>query len=350
MRDWSPTQRRRMGVVVLFVAALTIGRFAWHHGAATPADARASTGLPGWIRPGAVGVGADPAQTQPPLLTGLEALPRSLAGTEVDGAAQVDAGGHLKLDRSLRNLFDYFLSLVGEESVARVRARIAAYLHARLPASASAEGVNLLDRYLAYESDRGKQGQGKADDGAPQLALESLSQRMDLIRTLRQRYFSAAERQAFFGDEEAFDQYTLKKLAVMQDQSLSAVEKAQRLRELADALPAGLRTNLTALDSYEDLQAVTADWKARGGAPEALHEARVHLVGSEAAARLEALDLQRSHWAQRIEVYRAQKTRLMEDADLSPVQREQAVQQLLVNTFNDRERLRVATGDGAAAP
>lgn len=339
-------QRRRVGLAVLSVVVLATGWLAWHHGVTQPVGVKASVAGADWIKPGADGAGAEAGQAQPALRSGLEALPRSLAGTDVDGGAQADAGGHLKLDRGLRHLFDYFLSLVGEEPLGRVRARIVAYLQSHLPASAAAEGVNLLDRYLAYETDRGKQG--KLGDGESDLGLSSLSQRMVLIQTLRQRYFSAAERHAFFGDEEAFDQYTLKKLAVMQDSSLSAVDKAQRLRQLVDTLPADLRANLTALDSYEDLQAVTVDWKARGGAPEALHQARMQLVGAEATARLESLDLQRAQWAQRVQAYQAQKARVMADASLSSLQREQAVQQLLARTFNEQERLRVATWDGAA--
>lgn len=346
-RALARTRRRDVGVAVLSVGALATAWLVWHEAISTPVSARASAAAPDWIQAGADGADAGAGQAQPPLRTGLEALPRSLVGTEVDGAAQADGAGHLKLDRSLRNLFDYFLSLVGEESPARVRARIVAYLRSHLPASAAAEGVSLLDRYLAYEADRGQQGQGQSHDGDPALSVDSLSQRMSLIQGLRQRYFSVAERQAFFGDEEAFDQYTLKKLAVMQDGSLSAVDKAQRLHQLVEALPAALRTNLTAVDSYEDLQAVTADWKARGGTPEALHEARVQLVGAEATSRLEALDTQRAQWAQRVQAYQAQKARLLADASLSPLQREQAVQQLLTGAFNAQERLRVAALDEA---
>lgn len=340
--------KRGVGVAVLSVVALATAWLVWHHAINEPAGAKGAVAAPDWIKLGADGAGAEAGQAQPPLRTGLEALPRSLAGTEVDGAAQADGAGHLKLDRSLRNLFDYFLSLVGEEPPARVRARIVAYLRSHLPASAAAEGVSLLDRYLAYEADRGQQGEGQPHEGdSAALSVDSLSQRMSLIQGLRQRYFSVAERQAFFGDEEAFDQYTLKKLAVMQDGSLSAVDKAQRLRQLVEALPAALRTNLTAVDSYEDLQAVTADWKARGGTPEALHEARVQLVGAEATARLEALDTQRAQWGLRVHAYQAQKARLLADASLSPLQREQAVQQLLTGTFNAQERLRVGALDEA---
>lgn len=342
-RPW----QRRASLALLSGVVLAGGWFAWQRISTKPVGAQASGPAFSWIKPGAESAGVATDQALPALRTGLEALPHSLVGTEVDGSAQADAAGHLKLDRGLRNLFDYFLSLLGEEPLARVRERIVAYLRAHLPASAAAEGVNLLDRYLAYEAARGQQGQGDARDGSPDVSLSTLSQRMAQAKVLRQGYFSVAERQAFFGDEEAFDQYTLNKLAVMQDSSLGAVDKAQRLQQLTQALPAELRTSLTAVDSYEDLSALTADWKARGGTPEALHEARVQLVGPEATGRLEALDQQRAQWAQRVQSYQGQKARLMTDASLSPLQREQGVRQLQASLFNEQERLRLSAIDGA---
>lgn len=42
-------------------------------------------------------------------------LPTSFRGTSVDGSFSVDASGNLLITRDIRNLFDYFLSAVGEE-------------------------------------------------------------------------------------------------------------------------------------------------------------------------------------------------------------------------------------------
>lgn len=41
-------------------------------------------------------------------------LPTSFRGTSVDGSFSVDASGNLLITRDIRNLFDYFLSAVGE--------------------------------------------------------------------------------------------------------------------------------------------------------------------------------------------------------------------------------------------
>lgn len=335
-------RRHRWMVASVAAGALLAGLGWWRSGhVAPPVDG--ATGGPladaGWIQSSANGA-ADASSAQP-LRTGLENLPRSLQGTEVDGSVQADANGHLRPDRSVRNLFDYFLALVGEEPLSRVRQRIVAYLRSHLPATAASEAENLLDRYLAYEQARGHQGQGQADGAPPTMSLEAVAQRMAQLTALRQQYFSAAERTAFFGDEEAQDSYTLGRLTVLQDQSLGAVDKAQRLRQLADALPPEMRASLSAQDTYQDLSALTADWKAHGGTAQALHDARVQLVGADATARLEALDQQRAQWAQRVQAFEQQKAAVMADASLSASQRDEAIARLRDSAFTPQERLRL---------
>lgn len=291
-----------------------------------------------WSHPGNA-----PAQaaSAPRLVTGLEQLPRSLAGTEVDGSAQADAAGHLKPDFALRRLFDYFLSTVGEEPQPRVRERLQAYLRSKLPPMAARQAMNLLDRYLAYQQARGEMGQGAPANGAADAALDLLQQRFDALRVLRQQHFSPAEVAAFFGDEEAEDRYTLQRLGVLRDASLSPADKAQRLKQLAASLPPALQASITVEDKVRDLNAVTQEWRDRGGTPQELREARVQLVGLDAADRLEALDQRRAQWAQRVEAYRARRAALQADASLSAQQREQALGQLRSESFSSQELPRV---------
>ncbi|MCC0452966.1 lipase chaperone, partial [Pseudomonas aeruginosa] len=87
-----------------------------------------------WLEPSPVPETAPPASPQagadraPPAASAGEAvpapqvmpakvapLPTSFRGTSVDGSFSVDASGNLLITRDIRNLFDYFLSAVGEE-------------------------------------------------------------------------------------------------------------------------------------------------------------------------------------------------------------------------------------------
>lgn len=327
-------------------SALVVGAASWlwalhlgdEHDVATAATA-ASSRFP-WAKADADG--ETRTNASPRWQTGLEELPRSLAGTEVDGQLEADAAGHLKLTRGVRNVFDYFLSTVGEDSLAHVRARLVAYITSHLPPTAAREAEALLDHYLAYEQDQG-QAAAQAGSAATALTLDAVSQRFDTLQALRAKHFSAAERAAFFADDEALDRYTLARLRVLQDSSLTSAEKARRLSELTAGLPPAMRADQTVAETVQNLQAITADWKARGGSPQELRSAREQLVGPDATARLEALDRQRSEWAARLQSYQAQRKSLLTDATLSGVQREQALTQLRSRLFSPQEQLRVQT-------
>ncbi len=78
------------------------------------------------------------------------ARPRSLEGTEVDGAFETDAAGHLVVGPRVMALFDYFFSATGEESEDVIGERIAALAAERLSEPALGEALALLDRYEAY--------------------------------------------------------------------------------------------------------------------------------------------------------------------------------------------------------
>lgn len=344
-RGWRWAGAAAALVGVCLVGLVYLG---WERPSAAP-EVSSSAGAAWWdgAPTGLTGLGAEGAG--PGLRTGLEALPGSLAGTEVDGQARADAQGQLVLDRRLRDLFDYFLSLVGEEPLAQIQARVAAYLGMHLPAAARDQALDLFRRYVAYGEARGRLG-AEAGGSSSAMEADALAARLGQLEALQQQHFSAAERAAFFGADNAEDRYTVARLAVWQDAHLSAADKARQLQALKEALPADLRARLTAADAVADLRAVTEAWARDGGAPEVLREARLRLVGESATTRLEALDAQRAQWRERVTAYLAQRQAVEADASLSVTQRTAALAQLRQQGFTPQEQLRLDAAMQAASP
>jgi lipase chaperone LimK len=280
--------------------------------------------------------GATPAR----FVTGLESLPRSLQGTDVDGELEVDAAGHLKITNGIRHVFDYFLSAVGEEPLDTVLARLRAYIRHKLPPVAAAEAEHILDGYIAYK--RGLENIQQAQPGANgSIDIDAVRRQMEQVQALRTQYLSADVIAAFFGDEDAYDRYTLARLSLMQDKSLSATARAQQLAALQQQLPASLQASLQTINQYQNLEALTADWKKRGGSPQELRQIRESLVGPAAADRLEALDAQRSAWDQRMNSWLSQRAAILGNDSLSLDDRQRQVDDLRKSLFNDTEAVRV---------
>jgi lipase chaperone LimK len=201
-------------------------------------------------------------------------LPASLEGTEPDGAVQADAGGHLIVDIELRRLFDHFLIASGEEPIATMRARIIAVLRARLPATAAAEAIAILDGYLAYR-----------EAARSLVAPSDPAAGLDRVHELRARMFSPAVVQAFFADEEAATYAALARRAVLQDGMLSATERARRLAEIEARTPAAVREARAAAMAPLDEMARESEMRAAGASAQQITAARSAAFGSEAAAR-----------------------------------------------------------------
>jgi lipase chaperone LimK len=272
--------------------------------------------------------------------TGLESLPPSLAGTDVDGEFEVDAAGHLKITGSIRRIFEYFLSTLGEENLASIQARLKAYIRHKLKDPAAAEATQLLDQYLAYKQAL-KDIPQAGGSAAATLDPQALRQQMQQVQALRQQFFTPEVVTAFFGDEEAYDRYSLDRLEVLQDKRLTAVQRAQRLAALEAQLPAPMREAMGAITKAQSLEALTADWKQRGGSAAELRQIREKLVGPEAADRLEALDTENAAWDQRMNAWYAERAAILGNKSLSEADRQREVEQARASRFEAGERLRV---------
>ena len=90
------------------------------------------------------------AQNQALFVTGLERLPASLKGTQVDGEIIIDENKQLVVTEGLRRLFDYFLSALGEENEAVIATRVERYIRHHTPEPAASQAVAIFGNYVAY--------------------------------------------------------------------------------------------------------------------------------------------------------------------------------------------------------
>lgn len=252
--------------------------------------------------------------------------PRSLEGTEVDGALDTDASGHLVMGPRVIALFDYFFSATGEEDEATLRDRIAALAAERLVEPALGEALDLLDRYQAY-----REAGGSLDVGAEASAADRLA----VVHHLRGEHFGDAAA-ALFGDEERAAEVAIAKSDIVQDTTLSPDERADLLAEAEDRLPASARAARAAATSVAQLRADEQTLRAAGADDAEIHRFRAGTLGPAAADRLAALDQQRATWRSRIQEVRDDRIRLCAQSK-APAACETA---LLEAAFDPRERIR----------
>ncbi len=274
----------------------------------------------------------------------------SLEGTDVDGGFRVDDNGNLLIDISIRRYIDYYLTTVGEASVEEITASIRHTLESRLPEPARSQALEILRQYLGYKTalQALQQEEGASQPLAGESAFEVLEGRLQKLRDARDTYLAPELAEAFFGPENQLDQYTLEKLRVQQDASLSAEEKLARVAALQERLPENMREQIQETSRFENWQAQEEALLARQAGADEIYQLRAQTFGAQAAERLAELDRQRERWDRRFAVY-SQEKRQLDQAGLAEQDYQSQLTELRSRHFDEIERRRVAALDKLAA-
>ena len=292
-------------------------------------------------------VGTFAKQDASQFTTGLENLPRSLKGTQVDGEIIIDENKQLVVTEGLRRLFDYFLSAIGEEDEAVIFARVESYIRHHTPEPAASQAVAIFSKYVAYlkalpeiEKRYGNLQLQATKNG--ELDLNAIAQQKQDVANLRQQYFDKTTITAFFGAEDEYDDYSIAMVKINQDKQMSDAQKEAAKQDYISRMPDNAtKANIAQQANLNELITRTEQMQAKGATAEELYNMRRELVGAPAAARLAQVDQQDAHFAQRFKQYQAQKQQLLsQNADKAQAQTQ--IHQIEQQLFNETERKRLA--------
>ena len=282
--------------------------------------------------------------------TGLESLPRSLQGTDVDGEIIIDENKQLVVTEGLRRLFDYFLSALGEEEEATVYARVESYIRSHTPEPAASQALAIFDQYVAYlkampeiEKKYGTLQLQATQSG--ELDLNVVTQQKQDVARLRQQRFDKETIIAFFGAEDEYDDYSMEMVRISQNSQLSDAQKEAARQDYISRMPDNAtKTNIAQQANLNELMTRTEQMQAKGATPEALYNMRRELVGAPAAARLAQVDQADASFDKRFNQYQAQKQQLLtQSANQSQTQSQTQTQinQIEQQLFSESERKRL---------
>lgn len=270
-------------------------------------------------------------------------LPHSLMGTTAPGGWARIRDGQLEPTPALRELFEYYLSALGEESLATTTWRIRQALSV-LPEPARGQALTILLHYLDYRLALGQLG---SDGSLPALSLEhpqTLAIRLQQLDALRRDKLGPAVAEAFFGREQALNNYTLARLRIGQDAGLTSAQKAVALAAARAQLPESEQRDRRQTLKFERYRQTLAQLRRDGAGQSRIQALREQTFGPEAASRLAALDRRRADWHRRWTAYRRAEAGLRASG-LSPQARGDQLQQLRARYFKDAEMARVRALD-----
>jgi len=268
-----------------------------------------------------------------------EELPASLVGTSLPGGwNRTDSNGSLTPTPQLRQLFEYYLAALGEETLPQLVARIEQAL-ATLEEPARSEAMDTLGDYLDYKLALGDLE--AAYSNAETLDAEEMIRRMAEIRALRRTWMDARTADAFFATDEAVDRFQVEQLRIRTDSTLSDGEREQALARAEQALPAPVREARRETRKFTDYQRARSEF---ADDPEALRAWREDRFGKEAARELEKVEAEQQAWDARWQAYSEDLAEL-ESLGLAGPEREAAIDSLRDDHFEGAEKLRAEALD-----
>lgn len=271
-------------------------------------------------------------------------LPASLAGVSHGIVLATDSRGYLILDEGLIRLFDFYLSVVGEEDINYVLLRIHRELSAQLQEPALAQARDILRRYVDYKlALAGVDAQPASRDDAAY--VQTLSDRLNRVHQLRMSHFTQTEITAFFGLEDAEDNYMTQRLAITHDKQSGALEKQKQLDALENRLPEDLRAMRKRVTRDSDIYAEVQKMRSEGASAEVIHQYRARELGEEAATALARLDVEQAQWQQRLQAFSMQRQQL-QASGMSPQDQQRHLQEYLDMNFDALEQKRVIALQG----
>lgn len=259
--------------------------------------------------------------------------------TEINCQLAIDSSNRLIVNENTKNCFEYFITQYGEKSIEQLKADFIKYAKNTYKEPLLSQLLNLWDRYMQYRTQLGNIEKPTVDPESSAYYRQVFNS----MHQLKKRFFSDYEIEGLFGQESIYDQYTLDRMDVHADKTLTEKQKAEKLQALLNALPQDWQDNLKQLNQLEDLRNLTAEIKERGGSSEEIRQMRLNLVGPEATQRLEKLDTDRTEWKSRVTQYLDQRETI-NDSSMGSAAKQQAIEKLRQQHFkNPQEQIRVET-------
>lgn len=270
---------------------------------------------------------------------------RSMDGTVPDGSVRLlpsspgaQAGGALALGE-LKRMFDYYLSAVGEQTIAAITQKIHLELERTLPADQVPQAKRLLGLYIEFKTALIDLERKPALNGQ---GVQAIRNRMLAMQDLRARFFNAEETQAMFGFDDAYDMDAVARLEISQNPNLSAKQKQDQLAALDAAMPEDLRRERDAPRVILRVEEKVAEMRAKGATDDEIYRMRSKEFTPEAAARLADLDREEADWKRRIANYLGERSQLLKTLANAPESELQmALMRLQQSQFSEEERRRL---------
>lgn len=273
------------------------------------------------------------------------ALPGSLAGTTIPFKLSITESGDLIVDEHLRTLFDYFLTLDGEEPLEIIIARIKELFDSHLPEAAKLRAIEVLESYLALKNAEAELSQNLSEEFEATGRRPTIEEMKVAIKGVRGSSLDPEVYDAFYRVEDQLDEYTISRIKIQSDESLTYSEKQEALIEIEQLLPQADQVQLEKERSTQRVYRNVETARAEGASEQEIFSMREQAFGTEAAHRYAQADEKKTQWESRITDYRQERQSILDTSGVSDEDKIVQIDELRQRHFSGNELKRIPVID-----
>ena len=279
---------------------------------------------------------------QQPINLDLKELPtpESLTGVDYALSHLIDDQGHLIPSRSIRHMFDSYLSALNETDLESIIKLIQAEISETFDEPARSDALSLLKRYLDYKIDLIDFESQHATSGSDTSELERIIHSQQALKGFRAGFFNTHEYEGFFEEDDAHNAFMIEQMRINQNDQLSTEEKAQKLDQALNLLPESSIQSRKRMLSHTQLRTEIKQIRARGGNEQDVFAAREQALGAQAAIDLRELDEQRAAWQNKLSTFAQARNQVL-SSSMTESDQNSAIETLLSEQFEASEQKRV---------
>lgn len=241
----------------------------------------------------------------------LSKLPPSLQDTGEPAKLTIDDTGKLIIDNNLRKLADFYLSALGEEPLEDVMIRIEAAIHSQLSPLEAEKALKLVKGYVDFKQQLGNRMQEFQDMWTEGLSLDAIIAVREKVNAERAQFLPLEAIEAFFGKEDAYNEFSNQRHSILTNKDLSDADKQQQLEVLLSQQPEWLQAQQHPEQQLSAYQAFQERISSAENKKQLMEDYRQNQFDQETNQRLKALDRQRERWKTRLNNYALEKKELL---------------------------------------
>ena len=276
----------------------------------------------------------------------LATLPASLKDSPLPTLLDTNSSGELIVNMKVKNLFEFYLSAMGEDSIEDCIDRIRYNLQDQLPPVALSQATEILEGYIQYRNHIGeiknnfvaRFPQGSYD-------INTVQEMKQAVRVSRSLFLSDEAINAFYEKEDAYDNVMMQRIAIQNDSSLTNTQKVSQLEELKNQSPDWLLAQEKQAKLISVVQKKEKGIREKGGTEQEVQALRIEQYGEQAADKLAKLDAQRAVWNDRVVQYRNEAGGVFNSNEYTDSERFQLLTDLRAQYFKGPELIRIQSLD-----